>query len=505
MHHGVGKTYIKRERKWNIICTLAVLLVMAVVIGIFELLPGDSPELGYSEMNGLGRSFMYPFVFTDSRDDLYVMKDDMSVTAVDDSVSSPVYDILNDDVYYIKDNSLYEYSLKSNDRTVLDENTVEFSLLGNRRAIICKSGSGVLKIYMFKGNRTERLTDTDENTAGVHSYCVSDEGVLFSDGARLMYADYLGRTKEISGSLNASRKFYISDDGNLICYYEDNTMYIKDSDGETKYRGENVGPVLYQQSPVFISPSTSERESGDGVPLRYFIKDIGTSGENTVGTLQYFTGEEMKTVAENVYKVIYYSRDDDFILYSVPDGSGMTVYMSTGGRTPVRQIQCGTDYNFIFDDRTNYLYYQDSDSALYRYDIYDVNVKTVKVADSSGNIFDYYNRPFVVYEDAVSDEIYIVLKDKIERINSKAEMRLYGRNSDTYLLCRQNADGNMTIDYVSGDRLTRIAGDAGASVFFDRDIENIIYNENDSLYVWRNGISTNAGNYRNIKATDVIK
>lgn len=51
------KQYIKKEKKWNVIFTLITIVIVMIVIAIIELLPGRVPELGYSDMNGVGRSF----------------------------------------------------------------------------------------------------------------------------------------------------------------------------------------------------------------------------------------------------------------------------------------------------------------------------------------------------------------------------------------------------------------------------------------------------------------
>mgnify|MGYP003482972682 CR=1 FL=1 len=87
MTRKIGKTYIKKEKKFSFIITLIALVVVGMVIAVIELLPGDVPELGYSEQNGLGRSFMYPFVFTDDKNQLFIMKEDNSVVTVDNNVS----------------------------------------------------------------------------------------------------------------------------------------------------------------------------------------------------------------------------------------------------------------------------------------------------------------------------------------------------------------------------------------------------------------------------------
>lgn len=511
MHRNIGKTYIIKEKKWNVIFTLITIVIVMIVIAILELLPGRVPELGYSDMNGVGRSFLYPFVFLDGQNNLYLMQEDNAVVNIDDNVTNPVHDSANGKIYYIKNNILYEYSLKSNSRIILNENTAEYSLMGNRRAIVCTSSQNKIQLYMFKGDQAKLLTETDQETAA--AYAVSAEGVLFSDGNKLLYSDYIGRTRVITENLNTAKKFYISEDGSRICYYENDMLYIADTKGAVIEKIVNGQPVLFQNEPLLVLPSTNERDSNGGIPFKYFLSDISlvyhpennNAAEYTAGSLQYFDGSELKKIAANVYKVIYYSTEDDFLLYSVLNGNRMELYMTAKGKAPVKQISCGINDKFIFDDRTNYLYYQEEDGTLYRYDIYDVKLKVAKIAENTSNIYDYYNKSFVAYDDALRDETYLVLKDKIERIDSNFEKRLYGRSNDIYLLCRQNPDGFMTLDYVVEDKLTRIANNAGTNFFFDRDMEYVVYNEKGNLYVWHNGEISCAGEYQDIKAVDIIK
>ena len=512
MHRNNGKKYIKKEKKWNVIITLLTIVIVMVVIAVIELLPSRVPELGYSDMNGVGRSFLYPFVFFDAKNNLYLMQEDQSVTVIDDNVSAPLHDSANGKLYYLKSNVLYEYSLKSNSRIILNENVAGYSLMGNRRAIVCKNLSNEILLYMFKGNQTKLLSET-ASVSSQTMYVVSSEGVLFADGNRLIYSDYTGQTHTIAENLNISKKFYISEDGSKICYYENDVMYIASTDGEIIQKIVNGQPVLFQKAPILIMPSTGEQNSNGGIPFRYFLSDISlvyhpennNSSEYTAGSLQYFHGDELKEVATNIYKVIYYSQEDDFLLYSVRNGDRMDIYMTSKGKKPVRQINCGINDKFVFDDRTNYLYYQDEDKTLYRYDIYDVKLKVIKIAENTGNIYDYYNKPFIAYDDAQRNETYLLLKNKIEKIDSNMEKRLYGRNNEIYLLCRQNIDGLITLDYVAEDKLTRISNNIGTNLFFDRDMEYILYNENEKLYVWHNGQISCVGEYQNIKAVDIIK
>ena len=109
MGHKAGKTYIKKEKKWSIIITLITLVVAGLVIAVIELLPNNVSELGYTEQNDLGRAFMYPFVFTDGHEQLYVMNDKKEVVAVDNNISEALHDSYYGKVYYVRNTMLYEY------------------------------------------------------------------------------------------------------------------------------------------------------------------------------------------------------------------------------------------------------------------------------------------------------------------------------------------------------------------------------------------------------------
>lgn len=63
----------------------------------------------------------------------------------------------------------------------------------------------------------------------------------------------------------------------------------------------------------------------------------------------------------------------------------------------------------------------------------------------------------------------------------------------------------MSLDYVVEDKMTRIAGNVGTNVFFDRDMEYIVYNSDAKLYVWHNGEITCAGEYQDVKAVEYHK
>lgn len=509
MGRKAGKTYIKKEKKWSILITLITLVIVGIVIAVIELLPSDVPELGYSEQNGLGRSFMFPFVFTDSQGQLSVMQEDNKVVTIDNNTVCVLHDSSYGKIYYIRNTVLYEYSISTNDRVALCDNVLEFSLLGNRRGIVYTDTSNRLLLYLFKGK--EIVVLNKEEAANLPYYAVSNEGVVFADGEELKYCDFLGKSKVVSKKFNTSKKFYISEDSTNICYYEENILVVCDNDGQIIQEFDNGQLIINQPETVLVHPTTNELPGNDGVPFRYFLTDIeqvesniGNSMKHRAGVLKYYNGNKFSQIATDIYKVIYYSKEDNFLLYTVLNGDKMDVYMSTKGDAPEKQITCDITDSFVFDNRTYYLYYKDAEGTLWRYNIYDVNHKKVKISEDTGTIFDYYNKPFVAYTDSEQKYIYLVLKEKIERTDADSDVRLYGRGHESYLLCRQNSNGLMTIDYVFEDRLTRIANNVTANIFFDKDLEYVIYNENQKMYLWHKGEIVLIGEYDTVKAVDII-
>lgn len=509
MARKIGKTYIKKGRKIGFIIMFVALIVTGIVITVIGLLPSNVPELGYSDQNGLGRSFMFPFVFTDNQAQLFVLKEDKTVVPVDNNVSYSLHDSSHESIYYIRETKLYEYSLKTNDRVLLIENAVNFSLLGNRRGIVYTDPSNRLLMYFFKGKENTLLAEGDSQQSPY--YTVSDEGVVYADGKNLKYCDFEGKIKTLTKNLNTSKKFYISTNNEQICYCEDSTLVICNTNGKTIKKIKNGHPIVSQEATALFYPTTNEIAGNDGIEFKYFLSNIeqvtankNNSGKYSAGNLQYFDGNKLKEVAKNIYKVIYYSVEDDFLIYTVLNADKMDVYMTSEGDKPKKQITCDIESSFMFDNRSNYLYFKDANATFWRYDIYDVNYKKVKIAEDMGTVYDYYNKPFVAYTDKEQKFAYLILRDEIVRMEANLDIRLYGKNHEIYLLCRQNSNGLMTLDYVFDERLKRIANNVGSNIFFDKDLEYIIYNENKKMYMWYDGNITCIGDYEAVKAVDII-
>ena len=501
-----GKTYIKKERKVSFIIAVITMVVVVLTLVVIELLPSDLPELGYTMQNGLGRSFLYPFVYTDSKNDLYILNSDNKVNMIDNNTVSAIHDSSYNTVYYLKDNVLFEYDIKGNNRIELCSDVSEFSLMGNRRCIVCKDTANRTLIYMFQGKKLKLLTN--ESYTGV-SYAVGKEGVAYIDGENLRYCDFNGNIKLITDNLNNSKPIYLSEN-NEVCYYEGSNMLVSTINGKYKDKVLLGEPILNQEEAVLIKPTTYESTGLETVPFKYFLGDISivTKTEESKesiyseGKLYYYDGEFV-LLAENIYEVIYYSYEDDFLIFSSLNGSNVDIYVSVKGDKPEKQISCSKESSFLFDNRSDYLYVCENKN-LFRYDIFDVNYEITNIAKNVENVFDYKNKPFVAYTDVEQEYLYLVEKDNIAKLKLGKHIRLYGKSHEIYLMCNLRDNGLMTVDYVFEERMTRIADDVSASVFFDKELEYILYNKNSNLYLWHDEKTICIGKYDGVKAVDII-
>lgn len=500
-----GKTYIKKERTYSFLVTIISLLIVGVIIATISLLPGRSSQLGYSEQNGVGRSFMYPFVYTDVNNSLYILDDENIVRMIDNDTSKAVHDSTNRLVYYVKNGELYEYDIETNERIFLCNNVEEFSLFGNRRCITIRDLSNRIKLYMFQEKNTKLLCDGKNEYYG---YAVGDEGVVYINGTKLQYCDFNGNVNTISNNVNVSKPFYISN-RELICYHENDNMIISTKRGRILQKSKNSEPILFNDSTMIVQPVTNESDGKHEVPFRYFltdITDISKSGEDmqyNVGNLKYFNGKNFKNIDEKVYQVIHYSEEDNFVIYSKLNGEHINIYMSEKGKKVQKQITCQKNSKFLFDNRSNYLYVN-TNGVLSRYNIYDVNYEIIKIAENVENMYDYKNKPFVAYTDEKQMYYYLVTNDKVEKIKMNQDLRLYGKSYDSYFLGSLKGNGLMTLDYVEDGRMTRIADNVGSNVFFDKNLEFIIYNCNEGMYLWSHKESIFIGKYDGVKAVNII-
>ena len=94
--------------------------------------------------------------------------------------------------------------------------------------------------------------------------------------------------------------------------------------GKTIQKLDNGQLLINQPETALVYPTTNELSGNDGVEFKYFlsnIEQVEPNAENSVkhsaGVLKYFSGNKFSQIATDIYKVIYYSKEDNFLLYTV--------------------------------------------------------------------------------------------------------------------------------------------------------------------------------------------
>lgn len=143
--------FVRRDLKGYIRFFAAMLIVAVIVICILVLLPKKNPRVRNTGDNGLGRSFMFPFVFTDERDNLYVLEGaDKEPAAIDDSVTDVVHVTASNTVLYVRESELYEYELSAGRRRTVSGGVKQFSMTGDGTMIVIAGEDNSLKISRGK-------------------------------------------------------------------------------------------------------------------------------------------------------------------------------------------------------------------------------------------------------------------------------------------------------------------------------------------------------------------
>ena len=144
------KTYITRDKKRNAIIAFCVVFVVFVVISLLELMPGNVTDMTQDDDMGVSRVQMFPFIFTDSNSDLYIINEEYEVTPVDDSVGQAVHDTSNALVYYLRESQLFEYDITTNSRRMLVDNCAFFNLFEDKSVIFTVDLNNDAYLYLYK-------------------------------------------------------------------------------------------------------------------------------------------------------------------------------------------------------------------------------------------------------------------------------------------------------------------------------------------------------------------
>ncbi len=500
--------YVAKDRRGNIIFFFSVLLVAVIVIAILYLLPGRFVRIGGRQNGGVGRHDMFPFVFQNEEGMIRVIRDDtLKVFEIDDSVSKSVVDSQTNQVYYIRDRILYSYNIKENTRMELLQDVGDFILTKDRKVVYYTDAKGNLKYY--NGTASGMLSEKC-NTMPENYYVCGDNRLLFLEDyqpgegtARLCMARADGEVKRYDLCINGEKPFAFNRSGTRICFYQGTDFCVMNEQGKILARFEGGTAVAETVQASLVSATTQYVTYTQHISDRYIVESGETEGQSR---LVYFDGSRTHEIAGDIEQILYYSEERDMILYTCTkqDGS-MTVYRSVEGGKAEAQLSCRPDTKFHFDSQSDYLYYQLLDGSLFRYNIYDVNRKSVKVASNTGLLYQYPNKPFVGYESQNGDQIYLVHSDNsIRQYDGKKEVQLYGLRDDRYFLLRTYGNNHISLDYVQGKEMTRLSGDVGQQIFFDEKMSFVLYTSGGKLYVWDKTNIMEIGSFGSIYAVPVI-
>ena len=320
------KTYVTRDRKRNAVIAFCIVLTVFILISVIELLPGNIPDLSQADDTGVGRAFIFPFVFTDSNNNLFVISEKKEVLPVDDTVSNVIHDITTGKVFYLRENILYEYDIQKNIRKKLIDDCLFYRLLDDRSVLFTVSSDMTAGIYKFKRSATVDIGRGVSNLISDNLYCLGEKGFLFAsnlDSANgqldLVYSDLNGKTKKIASGIDAGKNFYLSNDNKYICYKQDNVLKITDKNGKIIASEHGAQIIKSSENTVITEPNTEKILLNQSVPFKYFLSDLKTDSGVTSATLKYFNGEELKTIANRISDIIFYSEKDYMIFYTVQD------------------------------------------------------------------------------------------------------------------------------------------------------------------------------------------
>ncbi|MBR5280567.1 MAG: hypothetical protein IKU26_06355 [Clostridia bacterium] len=501
------KGFVAKDRRGNLVFFVTVCLVAMIVVAILSLLPGRLVHTGGLDNSGVGRLEMFPFVFTNEEGLLYVVRDNtMAVSEIDDSVSQCVSDSLTDQIYYIRNDILYRYDMKSNTRQELLQDVRDFVLTDKRKTIFYVDCAGNLKYY---NGRVSGLLSQYKDPLPEQYYVSGNNRLLFlenynrEDGtAQLCLADGDGQVKRYDLRVNGDKIFGFNTSGKRICFYQGNDFCVMNEQGKILARFEEGTAVADTVQATLVSGTTQYVSFYQSISDHYIVtKNL----ESDQSPLWYFNGEGTKEIAKDIERILYYSEERDMILYTMlqQDGS-MKVYRSMKGGKGEAQLSCSPDTKFLFDSQSDYLYYQLADGSLYRYNIYDVKQKSVKVASNTGLLYQYPNKPFVGYESKNGEQIYLVHSDNsIRQYDGKNEVQLYGLREDRFFLMRTYGSNRISLDYVQGREMQRLCGDVGQQIFFDEKMNFVLYTSDGKLYAWDKTHTTEIGTFGMIYAVPI--
>ena len=493
------KVFTRSDVKGYVIFAVCMVLTAAVVLAVLSLVHIRRTRTAIDTDNGLARSFMFPFVFTDAGGNLFVLEDEaLTVSAVDDSVSEAVHSVSAGDVYYLRKGVLYIYDIGRRERRVVSEDVAKYALSGSGSFAVCISQSGALRIY--NGKNLITISDGPGEYSGAY-YSVGADFVLFAaniDAAKgtadLVRADSRGGTKNVASGITPSAGFGFASNDKYIRYVKGGELCIADASGKqicSLPGGELIAETSGQS---VLEPCTPTVSFDENAALRYIY--ASDEGRNR---LYYFNGSSLEKIEDSIRRVIYFSMEENLIIYTVPENGEERLMRGGKSGGTAKLITVPENTRCLFEADSDQLYYQLADGALMRFNVYSSALKEEKVADNTGSVYNYPRKPFITYDVPGSDIVYLVDRGGVAAsYNSAESILLYGYKDSDYLLLRSYGYEKLSLDIVESDSYRRISSDVDNGIFFDSNLDYVVYSSGTMLYLWNGTANSEIGDYGRI-------
>ena len=479
MSRKPGRTFIEKDFKKNGAVLITVLLVTVVIIALVSLLPNQTPQEGDVSRSGVSRSFMFPVAYTDDGSSLKVIDSDLNVSAVDDSVSDAVHDFQKEKIYYIRENVLYEYDIKQNNRRILIGGGVEdYRVLNDRSAIVYLTTAGELVLYDYSGKTGRTLCRCGEVSSLGKLVMVGNSGFLYfaetdqtNQKGTLYFSDNEGDSRKISDDVQLETA-RISPKDRYITYKKRGDLYVADSSSQEIAARSGASLVETAKQPLAIRELNTLSEFNQGVEISYAFSagEKGTGGE-----ISYFTGEDFRPVSGGVLALVYYSEESDRLFYTVSsetESGAVDLMMSVKGKDGQRVMTASPSGEFIWCEGTGKIFCLDQ-GELYRVSVFD-DFKKVQLATGVSSMKLYPGKSFIVYTDALYNNYYVLSDHATEQVAAGAS-RLYGITNNSYLLESTYNGAHMSLDLVENSSMQRLDSDIEMPICFDSNFDHVLY------------------------------
>ena len=476
MSRKPGRTFVEKDFKKNGVVLITVLLVTVVIIALVSLIPSQTPKVGDLSRNGVSRSFMFPLAYQDENDSLKVIDSELNVSSVDDSVSDAVHDFQKEKIYYLRENVLYEYDIKQNNRRILIGGGVaDYRVLNDRSAIVYLTTAGEFNLYGYTDEKSITLGKCGAVNSIGRLVMIGNSGFLYftqisqnDNTGDLFFSDNEGNFRKISDSVRLETA-RISPKDRYFTYQKNECLYITDSNGKEIANCTGASLIESAKQALTFDELNTISKFNQGVEISYTYR-AGESG----GVLDYFTGKDFKSIDSGVLNIIYYSEENDRLFYTVASGDGdkIDLMMSVKGGTSRKVVTAGENSEFIWCESTGKIFCLD-DGDLFRINVFN-DFERTQLASGVSTMRLYPGKPFIVYTDALYNNYYVLSDNSTEQVAAGA-VRLYGITNNSYLLQSTYNGAHMSLDLVENDSMQRLDSDVDVLVCFDSTFDNVLY------------------------------